>query len=314
MDILIWSQSVLSPNSPMGVLPSSWLRWPARGGPTDCELAGLSTDKVARPMTGRKRLPAPSASLDATVAAAFPVSCRTDCLSAKRQPVDRCADFPLADFAQLPTAGVPELRRLLDCQGDTPSDNAQPTVPTTAFVSADANPFLTAMWRGAWCLARARQNPTLIDIAARNRGSGCPGSSRPSRCFAERHFGGFHAADDIASMTADPRPSLARLVGDAALGMPQAGGCCGCARWPSAVGSAGGSRGYTRNSSLTCGLLGPVMPSRCLPGRSDSSNVTAGPAGGLPRKLEEKGKQDGSRIRDRVAARRRAFSQLELAQ
>lgn len=310
MDIWIAPHFFLSPDSPSGALPPSWVRWPARGGSTDCELAGLSTGEVARSMRGRKHLPAPSALLDATVTAAFPVSCRMDCLSAKRRPVVRCAEFPLPDFAQLPTAGKPELRRLLDCQGGTPSDNDQPTVPTTAFVSADTNPSLTAQWRAAWSLGRARQNPTLIDIAARGRGFHCPGTSRPTGCFAERPFGAFGAANDIASMTADRRPSAARLVGYAALGMSQAGSCCRSAKWPPGGGSADGSGGDGRNSSSTCGLLETAMPSQRLAGRANSSNVMAGLAGGLPREVEEKDKQDGSRIRDRFAARRRTFSHL----
>ena len=296
----------LSSDLPTGPRPSLWVRWPARGGPIDCGLAGLSSGKVAR----RKLPPAPSASLDATGSAAFPVSCRMDCLSAKRRPVDRCADFPLTAFAQLPTVSEPEPRRPLECRGDTPSDNDPPTVPTTAFVSADSNPPLTAWWRAAWCLDPARQKPTMIDIAFRGRGFGYPGTGRPTGCFAERPFGPSDAANDNASMTGDRRPNAARLVGYGAHGMLQSRGCCRPARRAPAVGSTDGSFGDCQSCSSAGRLLGTVMPSRRLTGRANSSNVMAGLAGGLPRKLEEKGKQDGSCTHDRFAARRGTFSQV----
>lgn len=304
MDILIASHFLLSRGLPTGPRPSWRVRWPARGGPTDCELAGLSTGKLGR----RKHLPALSASLDAMVTAAFPV--RMDCLGAKRRPVDRCADFPLPAFAQLPKASEPEPRRPFECRGGTPFDNDRPTVPTTAFVLADSNPSSTAWWRAAWCLDPARQNPTLIDIAVRGRDFGYPGTCRPTGCFAERPFGASDAANDNASMTGDRRPNAARLVGYGAHGMLQSRGCCRPAKQAPAVVSTDGSCGDCQNCSSAGGLFGTVMPSRRLSGRANSSNGMAGLASGLPRKLEEKGEQDGSCTHDRFAARRGTFSQV----
>lgn len=310
MDIWISSHFFLLPGSPVGALPSSWVRWPARGGPTNCEWAALSTGKVAHSMKGRKHLPGPRALLETTVTAAFPVSCRMDCLSAKRRPVDRCAGFPLPVLAQLTTASESELRRLLACQDGTPRDKDQPTVPTTAFASADTNPSLTAWWRAPWRFDPARPNATLIDIAARGRGCGCPGTSRPSGCFKERPLDACSAPNDSALMTADRRPSAGSVAGYAAHGMPQTGGYCRSAKWPPAVGSVGGSSGDGRNACSTCRVLGTETPSQRLADRVNSFNLVSGLAGGPPRRMEEKDKQDGSRIRDRFAARRRTFSQL----
>jgi hypothetical protein len=303
----------LPSRSPAAGPISSWApsRIPSCSG--DPHLAGPSTGEEIGFLEDWQRFPAGSASVRASDAVVTGGHCAADPRRFVHRPSSRAGVLLLA-VAGLSTVGEQLLNGHRDRQSGGSYNVDQPPVLPAALLTTGWTVSAAAKRPASCCSARPPQSPQSMDITAPARGCAQSRACRPWWPSPVRTFGPFDVCTGHSLVARRHRPAAGTVGGPANLAKWESGGRPAPHDWRLGGGSRSGSFDDPQSSVLTCHSSGlgryPQLLARC----SRDPNISAGLAGGLPREVEEKGKQDGPCILGRKgAARRRTFSQLRTA-